>query len=90
MWGGYVNCKGTQNPITKTINRFKRIITHSRRTHIAESKINLSSLQHYYILELAKTAYRHIMQPDISPSIYHRTITQVTGTHDTRSSTYKN
>ena len=52
IWGGYINCNSASNPITKTINRFKRIITYSKRTHIADTKIQLSNLQEYYTVEL--------------------------------------
>ena len=90
IWGGYVNSSSTTNPITKTINRFKRIITYSKRTHIANTKIKLSSLQDYYTIELAKTAYKHILQPERSSPIYHETMTLVANTQDTRACSYKN
>ena len=91
VWGGYVNCDSASNPITKLINRFKRIITFSKRTHVADTKIQLTSLQQYYTLELAKTAYRHIiLYTENSPAIYHRTMTESTNRQDTRSSSYKN
>ena len=90
IWGGYVNCTSLNNPITKTINRFKRIMTFSKRTHVAEAKINLSTLNDYYKIELSKTANRHISKPQDSPTIYHKTIVQNTNSHDTRSLSYKN
>ena len=77
-------------PITKTINRFKRIITYSKRTHVAETKIRLTNLQQYYTVELTKTAYKHLLHPDLSAAVYHRTLTQVTGTQNTRACSYKN
>ena len=89
IWGGYVNCKGSTNPITKTINRFKRIMTYSKRTYIADTKISLTNLYDYYTVELAKTAYKHICQPDESPTIYHKTIIQNSNVKDTRAMTYK-
>ena len=56
IWGGYVNCKGSTNPITKTINRFKRIMTYSKRTYIADTKISLTNLYDYYTVEFRETS----------------------------------
>ena len=70
IWGGYINMACQTNPITKVINRFKRIITFSKRTHIANTKINLPSLKQYYTLEISKTVFKHISEPEHSPTIY--------------------
>ena len=82
IWGGSINIDSKSNPITKVINRFKRIITFSKRTHTANDRISLPDLNQYYTLEVAKTVYTHITDPDNSPLIYHKTMTRVTETHN--------
>ena len=65
-------------------------MTYSKKTYIADTKISLTNLYDYYTVELAKTAYKHISQPDESPTIYHKTIIQNSNVKDTRAMTYKN
>ena len=88
VWGGYINMDSNNNPLNKVINRLKRIMTFSKRTHIADNKINLYTLKQYYILGIAKTIYNHNDHPENSPLIYHTTIQQIQDTHNhnTRSS----
>ena len=74
------------NPLTKIINRLKRIMTFTTRTHLANNKITLQNLKQYYTLEMAKTAYDHLHDPQDSPLIYHQILTQIHNQHrmDTR------
>ena len=81
VWGGYVNMDSKTNPITKALNRIKRIMTFSKRMHIANNKITLLNLKQYYTLEMAKTAHKHMTDPDNSPTVYHSTLTLVSDIH---------
>ena len=81
IWGGYINLDSPTNPLTKTINRIKRIMTFSKRTHIADNRITLMSLQQYYQLEMAKTAHIHLLHSESSPIIYHNVMTRIPDRH---------
>ena len=86
VWGGYLNMDSNSNPLTKIINRLKRIMTFTKRTHLANNKITLQNLKQYYTLEMAKTAYNHLHDPENSPPIYHQLLRQIHNQHgmDTR------
>ena len=81
VWGGYINMDTDSNPLTKIINRLKRIMTFTKRTHLANNKITLQNLKQYYTLEMAKTAYYHLHEPHDSPPIYHQLLTQIQDQH---------
>ena len=86
VWGGYINMDSDSNPLTKIINRLKRIMTFTKRTHLANNKITLQNLKQYYTLEMSKTAYDHLHDPQDSPPIYHQIFVQTQNQHrmDTR------
>ena len=92
VWGGYINLDSNNNPLSKVINRLKRIMTFSKRTHIADNKIKLYTLKQYYTIGIAKTIFNHNDHPEHSSSIYHTIIQQVQNTHshNTRLSTRLN
>ena len=81
VWGGYINIDSNNNPLNKLINRLKRIMTFSKRTHIANEKITLYTLKQYYTLEMSKTAYIHINEPDNSPPIYNKIMQRMQDKH---------
>ena len=81
IWGGYINLDSPTNPLTKTINRLKRIMTFSKRTHTADNRITLMTLRQYYQLEMTKTAHMHISHPETSPTIYHNIMTRIPDRH---------
>ena len=92
VWGGYINMDSNNNPLSKVINRLKRIMTFSKKTHIADNKIKLYTLKQHYIIGIAKTIFNHNDHPEHSPLIYHTIIQQVQDTHNhnTRLSTRLN
>ena len=81
VWGGYINLDSNTNPLTKIINRLKRIMTFSKRTRVANEKITLYSLTQYYTLEMTKTAYIHINDPEHSPSVYNKIMQRMDNRH---------
>ena len=78
VWGGAINKDSKSNRLNKALNRIKRIMTFSKRTHIANERITLTTLAQHYTLEVAKIAYAHTKFPEFSPDIYHSLMTPIT------------
>ena len=76
IWGNYINLDCKTNPLTKTLNRIKRIMTFSKRTHIANNRITLPNLKQYYTLEISKVAHDFIYNNDNIPLVYKEKITK--------------
>ena len=58
-------------------------MTFSKRTHIANERITLTTLRQHYTLETAKIAYSHTKFPETSPDIYHSLMTPITSLQNT-------
>ena len=81
IWGGYINLDSNNNPLTKIINRLKRIMTFSKRTQVANEKLTIHTLKQYYTIEMAKTAYIHIKEPEHSPTVYNKIMQRIHDQH---------